>query len=68
LGLAEHAFVGLVDLDEVTDGKQGHGKNIKQEELWQDAIAADLRRRAALTLYKSAGAFFSGVCLTRLGK
>jgi hypothetical protein len=29
LGLAEHAFVSLVDLDEVKDGEQGHGMIIQ---------------------------------------
>ena len=30
LGLAEHAFVSLVDLDQVADGEQRHGMNIEQ--------------------------------------
>ena len=30
LGLAEHAFVGLIDLDEVADGEQGHSDNIQK--------------------------------------
>src|SRR6266700_2037621 len=29
LGFAEHAVVGLVDLDQVADGEQGHGRNYK---------------------------------------
>jgi hypothetical protein len=39
-GLAEHAFVCLVDLDEVADGKQEHGMNIKQEAISQMLLRA----------------------------
>ena len=31
LRFAEDAFVGLVDLDQIADGEQGHGMNIKQK-------------------------------------
>jgi hypothetical protein len=40
LGLAEHAFVGLVDLDEVADGEQRHGMNIKEKEISQMLLRA----------------------------
>jgi hypothetical protein len=30
VGFAEESIVSLVDLDEIADGEQGHGRNIKQ--------------------------------------
>jgi hypothetical protein len=39
-GLAKHAFVSLVDLDEVANGEQGHGMNIEEKGVSRQAFCA----------------------------